>query len=239
MKTALKMVGYIVGFLLMAAGLIAIVLYIMGFDQKDNTIITTMAPIVDVTTDENGNTTLENQQQNGTTSVTVGTPTPFIEVTPTPEATAEPTPAPTPTPVPTPVITPVPAGIPLGSGKFSSETGAWIDVDALWTAETVDNDKIKVTVIANLRSYSLFTAATRNGLEIKLEDQYTAMDLTALTIDTDQEVTTELGTYSFTCTAPAGQATALDLEVIWHFGGTYSGKQMDTVSAGGMISVIR
>ena len=237
MKTALKMVGYIVGFLLMAAGLIAIVLYIMGFDQKDNSIITTLPPIVDTTPDAGGNTTLENQQQNGTTSVTVGTPTPFIEITPTP--TAEPTPTPEPTPAPTPTPIPEPAGTPLGSGTFSSETGAWIDVDALWSAETIDSEQIKVTVTANLRSYRIQTAASRNGLEIKLGDQYTAMDLEALVIETEQEVTTELGTYEFTCTAPAGQSTALDLEVIWHFGGVYSGKQMDTVSATGKISINR
>lgn len=237
MKTALKMVGYIVGFLLMAAALIAIVLYIMGFDQKDNSIITTLPPVADTTPDAGGNTTLENQQQNGTTSVTVGTPTPFIEITPTPTASPTPTPEPTPAPTPTPI--PVPAGTPLGNGTFSSETGAWIDIDAVWAAETIDNETIKVTVTANLRSYRIQTGGSRNGLEIKLGDQYTAMDVEGLVIETDQEVSTELGTYSFTCSAPAGQATALDLEVIWHFGGVYSGKQMDNITAGGKISINR
>ena len=237
MKTALKMVGYIVGFLLMAAGLIAIVLYIMGFDQKDNALITTMAPVMDVTPDAGGNTTLENQQQNGTTSVTLGTPTPYIEITPTP--TAEPTATPEPTPAPTPTPVPVPAGTPLGNGTFSSDTGAWIDVDAVWAAETLDSQNIKVTVTANLRSYRIQTGASRNALEIKLGDQYTAMDVDALVIETDQEVTTQLGTYTFTCPAPVGKATALDLEVIWHFGGVYSGKQLDSVTAEGMISIIR
>jgi hypothetical protein len=235
MKTALKMVGYIVGFLLMAAALIAIVLYIMGFDQKDNSLITTMPPVVSTTPAPDGNTTLEDEQQNGTTSVTVGTPTPFIEPTPT----ASPTPTPEPTPAPTPTPVPDPAGTPLGSGTFSSETGAWIDIDALWSAETIDNNNIKVTVTANLRSYRIQTGGSRNGLEIKLGDQYTAMDVEAMTIETEQEVTTQLGTYSFTCAAPKGQATALDLEVLWHFGGVYSGKQMDTISAGGKISIIR
>lgn len=233
MKTALKMVGYIIGFLLMAAALIAIVLYIMGFDQKDNSIITTMAPVTETTPDAGGNTTLENEQQNGTNSVTVGTPTPYIEITPTPTITPEPTPAPTPTPIP------VPAGTPLGNGTFSSNTGAWVDVDAVWRAETIDSQNIKVTVTANLRSYRIQLGAARNALEIKVGDQYTAMDVAGLNIETDQEVTTELGTYSFTCYAPAGQSTALDLDVIWHFGGVYSGIQMDTVTAGGKISINR
>ena len=52
MKSALKLVGYIIAFLLMAAGLVSIVLYIMGMSTDDFEIITTMAPVVTATPEE-------------------------------------------------------------------------------------------------------------------------------------------------------------------------------------------
>ena len=70
MKSALKLVGYIIAFLLMAAGLVAIVLYIMGMGTDDFEIITTMPPTVTETPSP--------------TPTAAPTPTPFIEVTPTP-----------------------------------------------------------------------------------------------------------------------------------------------------------
>ena len=82
MKSALKLVGYIVAFLLMAAGLVAIVLYIMGFDGDELEIITTMPPVI----------TADPEELHATPTPTAQpTPTPFIEATPTPEPT--PTPA--------------------------------------------------------------------------------------------------------------------------------------------------
>lgn len=228
MKTALKMVGYIIGFLLMAAGLIAIVLYIMGLAGGEDSIITTMPP---------------SQQATPTPEVTPFTPTPTPEITPfieaTPTPTAEPTPTPSPEPTPSPTPVPDPAGMPLGSGKCSSETGVWLDLDAVWEAETVDSSTAKVTVTANLRSFRLQTGGTRNGLEIMVGDQVTVMDVEALEIETEEETSTELGKYEFIVKAPKGQATILPLEVNWYFGGTYSGQQLDKVSAIGQITLNR
>lgn len=232
MKTALKMVGYIIGFLLMAAGLIAIVLYIMGMVGGEDTIITTMPPSVSSTP------ALDDSQSDDAQIDVTPTPSPFIP-TPSPTPTATPTPTPSPTPAPTPTPVPDPAGTPLGSGKFSSDTGLWIDVDALWSAETVDQNTAKVTITANLRSYSLYIGEGRNTLTIKLDDQVTTMDVDAMVIDTDQEVTTELGTYSFTVSAPNGETTTCDLEVSWYFGGTYSGESLETVIAKGPFTMVR
>lgn len=251
MKTILKIVGYIIAALLMAAGLIAIVLYIMGLGSGsdpiqavlnkvtdgDTTILTTMAPVESTTPNPDGNTVLENTLQNGTSSVTVGTPTP--SPTPTPEVT--PAPSAEPTPVPTPEITPEPqnAGTPLGGGTFSSNTEKWINVDAVWNAESIDNDTVKITVVANLRSYSIHIGEKRSSLEIGVGDDGTAMDTPALNIDTEQEVTTELGTYEFTVNAPIGKITLVPLTVNWNYGGVYSGTQLDVISAKGDMTINR
>ena len=243
MKAILKVFGYILAVLLMAAGLIAVVMFVMGIGtgnltniidkvtEGENTILTTMAPVDDATPAPDGSTILEDTQQNGTSSITVGTPSPTP--TPTPDVT------PSPTPVPTPTPEPQPEGMPLGSGTIRSDTGKWIDVEAIWNAETIDNETVKVTVVANLCSYSLQIGEKRNGLEITVGDEGTVMDVDALAIDSKQEVTTELGTYDFTIEAPAGKITLVPVEVTWYFGGTYSGETLESVTAKGDISIDR
>ena len=249
MKTILKIFGYIIGILLMAAGLVAVVALVFGFgtdmistdtikdqiiDQDttiDTAIITTMTPVESATPAPDGNTILENTHQNGTSSVTVGTPTPTP--TPTPEVTPEPTPVPTPTPEPQA------AGTPLGGGTLSSNTGKWIEIDAIWNAEAIDTNTAKVTVTVNLRSYRIQIGEKRNALDITVGDDGTAMDVPALNIETDQEVTTELGTYDFTVEAPLGKITLVPLKANWHYGGTYSGTQLDVITAEGDITINR
>lgn len=249
MKTILKIFGYIIGILLMAAGLIAVVALVFGFGTNmisidtikdqiidrdttiDASITTTMAPVESTTPAPDGNTILENTQQNGTSSVTLGTPSP--SPTPTPDVTPEPTPVPTPTPEPQA------AGTPLGGGTFSSNTGKWIDIDAIWTAEAIDVSTAKVTVLVNLRSYRIHMGEKRNALEITVGDDSTAMDVQALNLDTDQEVTTELGKYEFTVDAPLGKITLVPLKVNWHYGGIYSGTQLDVITAEGDMTIDR
>lgn len=247
MKTILKMLGYIVAVLLMAAGLITIIMYIMGIGQGndpikdlidnvtdgDTTILTTMAPVESTTPAPDGNTILENTQQNGTSSVTIGTPTPV------PTATPDPTPLPSPTPVPTPSPEPQAIGTPLGGGTFSSNTGKWIDIDAIWNAEAIDTETVKVTVVVNLRSYRIQIGEKRNALEISVGDDSTAMDVQTLNIDTDKEVSTELGTYEFTVDAPLGKITLVPLKANWNYGGIYSGAHLDVITAEGNITINR
>ena len=244
MKTLLKIIGYLIAVVLMAAGLIAVVMYVMGLgmgsdpiqdvmdkvSEGDTTILTTMTP-VESTMPGSNTTILEDTQQNGTSSVTVGTPSP--SPTPTPDVT------PSPTPVPTPSPEPQPMGTPLGGGTFSSNTEKWIDIDAIWNAEAIDVNSVKVTVTVNLRSYRIQMGGKRNGLEISVGDDSTAMDVEALSIETSQEVTTELGTYDFTVEAPIGKITLVPLSVNWHYGGIYSGTQLDVITAEGDITIER
>lgn len=257
MKTILKIIGYLIAVVLMAAGLIAVVMYVMGLgmgndpikdvmnkvNEGDTSILTTMSPIDNTTPNPDGNVVLENTQQNGTSSVTVGTPSP--SPTPTPEVTPSPETSPEETPAPTPEVTPAPtpeaqaAGTPLGGGTFSSNTEKWIDIDAIWNAEAVDIDHVKITVTVNLRSYRIDIGEKRNALDITVGDESTAMDVAALNIDTKQEVTTELGTYDFTVNAPLGKATIIPLSANWHYGGIYSGTQLDVITAEGDIVIDR
>ena len=190
-----------------------------------------MAPVASTTPAPDGNTVLENTQKNGTSSITMGTPSP--SPTPTPEVT------PAPTPVPTPVVTPEPAGTPLGGGTFSSNTGKWIDIDAIWNAEAVDVENVKVTVVVNLRSYRIQNGEKRNALEIAVGDDVTAMDVAGLNVEVNQETTTELGRYDFTVKAPIGKVSVVPLTVNWKYGGTYSGAHLDVITAEGDMTINR
>ena len=225
MKSALKLVGYIIAFLLMAAGLVSIVLYIMGLGSNldDLEIITTMTPVEEATP----------------TPYAEPTPTPFIAVTPTPTPTPEPTATPEPTPEPTPTVTPYPAGIPIGTGKISSDTGVWLNIDTEWYAETIDEHTAKVIVTVNLRSFRMNAPATKKTLEIKLHDQTYTADVGPLIIETETEVVTELAKHEFTIYAPVGQNTTIDLITRWQFDGVYSGKELDEIVSEGFVTLIR
>ena len=222
MKTVMKTLGYIVLFLLATAGLIAIVLQIMSFDLNSATELTTPTP--DYTIVSN------NPNQDDPANAT---PTPV----PTPEPT--PTPTPEPTPEPTPAVTPQPAGMSLGEGSFSSDTGLWINTKASWSAEVVSDTHAEVTVKIELYSYSLYLGAASRTLEIKLGEQSASADVPGIELETDSEVITELGTVTFTVELAQGESITLPLEAVWHFGGTYSGKSLPTVTCGGNITLTR
>lgn len=227
----LKALGYIVGILLMTAILIAIVLYMMGMitDKGDANIVTSMPPVETATPAPDGTVVINDTQQNGTSSVTAGTPTP--EITPSP------TPSPTPTPEPTP--TPAPAGLAVGSGSFSSDTGIWIDLVASWDAKTLDNEHVEITVACDLKSYALQLGEANKALKITVGDQTAELTVPAINTEAKEEVINQIGTATFTVSAPHGQITLVPLEATWYFGGVYSGKQLDEISCSGDMQISR
>lgn len=127
----------------------------------------------------------------------------------------------------------------LGSGSFKSDTGLWINTTASWSAKTVSSTKAEVTVKVDLASYSLYLGGGNRGLTVKLGDQSASAVVPAINLDTDTEVITELGTLTFTIDLAEGQTKTLPLEAIWYFGGTYSGKDLPTVTCGGDITLKR
>lgn len=246
MKSTLKALGTIVGFLLAAAALITVVLHIMGISNPNNglgdviddveAVITTPAPDDNVVTPVPGNTT---SAVIPPTAAPTAAPTakPTAQPTAAPTPTPAPTPAPTPTPQPTP--TPIPAGLPLGSGSFSSDTGLWINTTSVWSAETLNNSQAKVTVTVNLKHYSLQSASAAKTLHITVNGQSAAYNVAAIDSDSKEEVITELGSHTFTVNAPAGQTTPVNIRTEWIFGGSYSGQQLDSIVSTTDINIVR
>jgi hypothetical protein len=207
-----------------------------------------------------------NQPSGNEVVVTENTPTP-APVTPAPQqaaalpgeaqgqstpVTAAPaTPAPTPRPeaavmeTPASDAMPAPGGVAdmgrlLGSGSFSSRTGAHIDIRADWEARVSGDTDISVRVTVYLNSYSIYVNALPNCLNIGLNGQYVALDSPAISYDSNTALlTTELGSQSFTVQLPAGSSRDLDLQAEWHWGGTYGGEYIPVIECGGTFTLNR
>ena len=156
--------------------------------------------------------------------VTQAPATPAPTPSPTPVPTPVPTPAPTPTPVPTPV--PVPVGQQLGSGTFQSDTGVPMNVRAVWTANVLDANRVKVTVEVWLDSYSLHIIAVKNCVNVSVGDSYVSADAPAVDWDQNVKIETLL-------------ATTDPLQVEYQFGGEYHKVQLPVVECGGAIELVR
>lgn len=160
---------------------------------------------------------------------------PIPTAVPTPVPTIAPTP--TPTPVPTPV--PVPADTVIGSGSFTSETGVPIDIRADWTASTVDENTVKVTVEVNLISYSLHINEGYHTLNVSVGEDYRSANTPAVEHDENTQITTRLAATEHYVTLASGQSATVPVAVEYHFGGVYSEQELPVIECGGSITLNR
>lgn len=185
--------------------------------------------------------------------------TPAPTQAPAPVQTPAPTPAPTPKPTDPPSAFAVPydpnggsgaipgvsdvgttpAGTFLGSGSFSSTTGANIDIRADWEARVADSSQAEITVSISLISYSVHLNAMPNAVNIGLNGQYASLAAPAVDYDGSAQITTPLASKSFTVELREGSSRTLDLQVEWQFGGTYGGMSIPVIECGGNFTVSR
>ena len=167
----------------------------------------------------------------------VPTPVPTPVVTPqpyTPQA-----PQPTPTPLPTTVPTSVPYRTNLSSGSFRSDTGTYLNITANWSAQSLDQSRIEVTVSVSAESYALQVDGWPKTLNLSLDGQYVSLDSPAIHYEGSSQITTALGTHTFTVDLPSNSSRTLALQVEWQYNGSYSGVQLPVIECGGNISISR
>lgn len=187
--------------------------------------------------------------QNTPMPMPVQTPAPVATPAPTPVVTPAPTPAPTPvptvdpylaaTPEPLPTVVPVPAGEVIGSGTFSSETGVAMNVRAVWTARTLDSERVTVTVQVFLDSYSLHIVAVNNCVNVSVGDSYVSANAPAVDWDQNVKLETLLATTEHTLSLADGQVKSFPLQVEYQFGGEYQKKELPVIECGGSIQLSR
>ena len=134
----------------------------------------------------------------------------------------------------------IPSGTTIGSGTFRSDSGTALNIHADWAAVVSGANTVDVTVTAYVDSYSLFTTASPEALNISVDGQYVSLASPSIEIPTTTApVTTLINNRSFTVNLTGGETRSIPVEVIWHYRGTYGGVEIDTVECGGNITLSR
>ena len=134
----------------------------------------------------------------------------------------------------------IPTGTSLGSGTFRSDSGTSINIHADWTALVSGPNTVDITVTAYVDSYSLYTTASPDVLNIAVDGQYFSLASPAIEIPTTpQPVFTKINSRTVTVTLSGGETRNIPVEVIWQYRGTYGGTYLDAIECGGNITLSR
>ena len=155
--------------------------------------------------------------------------------TPTPVPTAVPAPTAVPTPTAEPKPRPTPTGDVIARGGFSSDTGTALNLCCDWTAYRAGDNKADVKLDISIRSASITLNRMDNGIQMTLGSQTAGMATPAIDYS-GGKTTTFFGSRTFSVDLAPGD-NSFNLNVIWNFNGTYSGKTLKLIECGGTITV--
>ena len=172
--------------------------------------------------------TLPPVEEPGKTVVTMPPATP----TPTPEPTEEPvfeTREPITTEPPEETKPPIPVDI---SGSFRSDTGTGLNLLVDWGARSTAGETVSLIVNFSAQSYSFYTSALYNSLELTVNGRTYSANSPAVSYDGSDLTTTPLTT--FTVEVPRGTTT---LDAVWHYKGSYSGVELSDITASATLNL--
>lgn len=153
------------------------------------------------------------------------TDTPEPTPTPTPTPTPRPTPTPTPAPTPAPTPTPEPAAV---SGSFRSDSGTKLNLLVTWSAYPSAGGGYRLEVDVNAESYSFSTDALYHSIAITIGDETYALNSPKVSYDGTDLAVTPLAAQ--TAEVPGG---AVPISVVWNYKGSYSGVEIESITASG------
>lgn len=171
-----------------------------------------------------------------------------VPATAAPQETVSPTAQPEETPTPTPTEEPVfetrppiteppqetegPAGIHV-TGNARSNTGTGLNMVLNCTADFGDGaDTGTLTVEVSAESYSFFTSALYDAVELTVNGETFKTSSAAVSYDGKDLVTSPIA--SFTVEVPRG---LISYAVVWHYKGSYSGVDLEDIRAAGSFSI--
>ena len=166
---------------------------------------------------------------------TVWTQAPTEEPTEPPEESREPAPEPTDTlppietrePIETPEVTREPVTV-SASGSFASDTGTYLNLLVEWSAYTDAGGNNKLTVDVSAMSYAFYTDSLYNAIELTIGGETWYFNSPAVSYDGRELAVTPM--VSNTIDAPAGNTA---ISVVWNYKGSYSGVELEKISAKG------
>lgn len=134
----------------------------------------------------------------------------------------------------------IPTGTSLGSGTFRSDSGSSINIHADWNAVVSGAGTVDITVTAFVDSYSLYTTASPEALNIAVDGQYVSLASPAIEIaNTNGQVSTLINNRTFTVSLSGGETRSIPIEVVWNYRGTYGGTYLETIECGGNVTLSR
>lgn len=134
----------------------------------------------------------------------------------------------------------IPVGSSLGSGTFRSDTGTSLNIHADWSAIVSGESTVDITVTVYVDSYSLYTTASPQALNLSVDGQYVALASPAIEYDGSGGIkSTLINNRSVTVSLTAGESRNIPLEAVWLYRGTYAGISLETIECGGSISLSR
>jgi hypothetical protein len=98
-------------------------------------------------------------------------------------------------------------------------------------------DEVSVTLTVSVRSGTLYSGEVL--LDLSAGGKYVTVTASPVSYDSPSLGVHTLGSQTFTVSAPAGGTSAIPVQAIWHFGGTYGGNSLPVLECGGTISVTR
>ena len=126
----------------------------------------------------------------------------------------------------------------LQSGQFESATPTPLNIRADWSAKSINETQVEVTVTVYCLHQTLYTGEY-NPVNIMVGDQYASSYGTRIRSDSYDFQETKLAEHVFTLDLNQGESTTVWLNVEYEYGGTYFGVQLDTIECGGNITISR
>ncbi len=115
------------------------------------------------------------------------------------------------------------------SGSFASQTGTGLNIYVSWNAQTDMFGQKTLNVTVSASSYSLFSGASANGVELSVNGMTYVATPNAINYSGNTMAMNVLA--GFTIPNAVGPAY---MTAVWHFNGTYSGVPISSITASGV-----
>ena len=117
----------------------------------------------------------------------------------------------------------------VSSGSFASQTGTSLNLLVSWNVMVDGLGQKTLNVTVATTSYSLYTGALANGVELTVNGMTYLATPNAINYGGNSLATNVLAGFSIPNAAGPASITA-----VWHFNGSYSGVAMNTITASGV-----
>ena len=117
-------------------------------------------------------------------------------------------------------------------GSFRSDTGTYLNLVAEWAASDSGGESVTLRVLLSAESYSFNTSALYNSLQLTVNGTTYSANSPEVSYTGDALTRTPLA--EFAVELPRGTAT---VEAVWHYKGSYSGTELEDITASATISL--